>query len=94
MADFLVQYGEVFSIIIFFIPPISAVLILYFTKRNWIWLSIPITIVVDLLVWGKGIFESSHSGIALAFLIPQVTVVAIISFVILYIKKRRKKHNL
>jgi hypothetical protein len=79
MTDFLMQYGEIFSIIMFFIPPILSVLILYFTKRNWIWLSIPITIVVDLLVWGKGIFESSHSGIALAFLIPQVTVVAIIS---------------
>jgi hypothetical protein len=94
MTDFLMQYGEIFSIIMFFIPPILSVLILYFTKRNWIWLSIPITIVVDLLVWGKGIFESSHSGIALAFLIPQVTVVAIISFVILYIERRRKKHNL
>jgi hypothetical protein len=94
MTDFLMQYGEIFSIIMFFIPPILSVLILYFTKRNWIWLSIPITIVVDLLIWGKGIFESSHSGIALAFLIPQATVVAIISFVILYIKRRRKKHNL
>jgi len=94
MTDFLMQYGEIFSIIMFFIPPILSVIILYFTKRNWIWLSIPITIVVDLLIWGKGIFESSHSGIALAFLIPQVTVVAIISFVILYIERRRKKHNL
>jgi hypothetical protein len=94
MTDFLMQYGEIFSIIMFFIPPILSVIILYFTKRNWIWLSIPITIVVDLLIWGKGIFELSHSGIALAFLIPQVTVVAIISFVILYIKRRRKKHNL
>ena len=66
MTDFLMQYGEMFSIIMFsiimfFIPPILYVLILYFAKRNWIWLSIPITIVVDLLVWGKVIFESSHS---------------------------------
>lgn len=93
MTDFLTQYGEMFSIIMFFIPPILSVLILYFTKRNWIWLSIPITIVVDLLVWRRAIFESSHSGIALAFLIPQVTVVAIISFVILYIDKCRKRDN-
>lgn len=91
MTDFLMQYGEVFSIIMFFIPPILSVLILYFIKQNWIWLSIPITIVIDLLVWGKGIFESSHGGIALVFLIPQVTVVAIISFVILYLEKRRKR---
>lgn len=91
MADFLMQYGEVFSIIMFFIPPILSMLILYFTKRNWIWMSIPITIVVDLLVWGKGIFELSHGRVALIFLIPQVTIVTIISFVILCLEKRRKR---
>lgn len=91
MSDFLMQYGEIFSIIMFFVPAILSMLIFYFTKRNWIWMSILITIVVDLLVWGKGIFESSHVGIALVFLIPQVTAVAIISFVILYLEKRRKR---
>ena len=90
MTDFLMQYGEKFSIIMFFIPPILSVIILYFTKRNWIWLSIPVTIVVDLLVWGKGIFELSHGRIALVFLIPQVTVIAIISFMIFYLEKRKK----
>ncbi len=90
MTDFLFRYGEIISITVFFVPPILSVLILYFIKRNWIWLSIPITIVIDLLVWGKGIFESSHGGIVLVFLIPQVTVVAIISVVILYLEKRRK----
>lgn len=54
-------------------------------------MSIPITIVVDLLVWGKGIFELSHGRVALVFFIPQVTVVTIISFVILYLEKRRKR---
>lgn len=92
MEDFLMLYGEMFSIIIFFIPAILSMSIFYFTKRNWIWLSIPITIMVDLLAWGKGlIFESSHGGIVLVFLIPQVTVVVIISFIILCLKKRRKK---
>jgi len=91
MADFLMQYGEVFSIIMFFILPILSMLILYFTKRNWIWMSIPITIVVDLLVWGKGIFELSHGRVALIFLIPQVTIVTIISLVILYLENRKKK---
>lgn len=90
MTDFLIQYGEIFSIIMFLIPPILSVLILYFTKRDWIWLSIPITIVVDLLIWGKAIFELSHGRVALVFLIPQVTVVTIISFITLYLEKRRK----
>lgn len=91
MADFLIQYGEVLSVVMFFVPPILSILLLYITKRNWIWLSIPITIVADLLVWGKGVFELSHGRVALVFLIPQVAVVTIISFVILYLKKRRER---
>lgn len=91
MLDFIMQYGEMFFTIMFLLPAILSMLILYFTKRNWIWMSIPITIVVDLLVWGKGIIESPHGGIALVFLIPQATIVAIISFVILYLEKRRKR---
>ena len=61
MNDYLLQYGEVFSIVMFFIPPVLFLTALYFIKRRWIWLAIPITIIVDLLVWGKVIFESSHS---------------------------------
>lgn len=72
MTEFLFRYGEIISIIMFFAPPILLVLILYFIKRSWIWLSIPITMMIDLLVWGKGIFESSHGAIALVFLIPTV----------------------
>lgn len=74
----------------FFVPPIFSVLISYFIKRNWIWLSIPITVVIDLLVWGKVIFELSHGRVALVFLIPQVTVIAIISLWILYLEKHIK----
>lgn len=91
MRDVLLQYGDLISIIMFFIPPILSALIFYFAKRNWIWLSIPITIVVDLLVWGEVIFKSSHGGVAIVLLIPQVIVVATISFVILYLNKRRKR---
>ena len=91
MTDFLFQYGDIISIIMFFVPPVLSVLILYFIKRSWIWLSIPITIVVDLLIWGEGIFQSSHGSIVLVFLIPQVIVVAIISFGILYLEIRRKR---
>ncbi len=90
MTDFLFQYGVIISIIMYFIPPILSMLILYFIKRNWVWISIPITIVIDLLVWGKSILELSHGAIAFVLLIPQVTVVAIISFLILYLEKRRK----
>ncbi|MDD4726699.1 MAG: hypothetical protein PHR70_07925 [Tissierellia bacterium] len=91
MLDLLMQYGEMFSIIMFFIPAIFSMLVLYFAKRNWIWVSIPITIIVDLLVWGKAIVELSHARVLLIFLIPQVTVVAIISLVIIFLENRRRR---
>lgn len=91
MTDFLFRYGEIISIIMFSAPPILSMLILYFIKRNWIWLFIPITILIDLLVWGKGIFDSSHGAIALVFLVPQIIVVAIISLLIFYLEKRRQR---
>jgi preprotein translocase subunit YajC len=90
MSDFLMQYGEVFSIVMFFAPLILFLSVLYFIKRRWIWLAIPITIVVDLFVWGKGVFESPHGGVALVFLIPQIIVVAVISFAILFFEKNKK----
>lgn len=93
MSDFLMLYGEMFSMVMFFVPPILFLSALYFINRRWIWLSIPITIVVDLLVWGKAIFESAHGGVALVFLIPQIIVVAVISFVVIFLEKRRKLKN-
>lgn len=94
MSDFLMQYGEVFSIVMFFVPPILFLSTLYFIKRRWMWLAIPITIVVDLLVWGKGVFESPHGGVTLVFLIPQIIVVAVISFANLFFEKHKKLKKL
>ena len=37
MGDYLMQYGEVFSIVMFFIPPVLFLTALYFIKRRWIW---------------------------------------------------------
>lgn len=91
MNDFLMQYGEVFSVVMFFVPPILCLWALYFIKRRWIWLAVPVTIGVDLLVWGKGLFESPHGGVAIVFLIPQIIVVAVISFAILVLENRKLK---
>lgn len=51
--------SETFSIFMFIMPSIISLIILYFLDRRLIWLSIPITILFDLLVWGKAIFDSS-----------------------------------
>ena len=58
-------------------------LILFFAKRTLIWLSVPITVAVDALVWGPAVIHGgSYSAIALVFLVPQVLVVTAISFLI------------
>ena len=76
---------ETFSIFMFIMPSIISLIILYFLDRRLIWLSIPITILFDLLVWGKAIFDSSYArGLATVFLIPQIVVVIIISIVTIY----------
>lgn len=90
MSDFLMRYGEAFSVVLFFAPAILCILVLYFTKPSWIWLSIPVTVAVDLLVWGKVIFGLPHGKVALVFLIPQVILVTVISLIIYHLQKRRE----
>lgn len=83
--------SEGFSIFMFFVPPIISLITLYFLKRKLIWLSIPITILFDLLFWGKAILDSSYGrGLTAIFLIPQISVVIIISLAIIYREKRGK----
>ena len=91
MIDFSIRYGEIFSIVMYLIPPLLSLLILFFANRKLIWLSVPITIIVDLLVWGKVILYPAYIGLVLLFLVPQVIITATISFVVLYISKRRKQ---
>lgn len=73
--------SEVFSVCMFLLPPLAALLILFFTRRTLIWLSVPITVAVDALIWGPAVIHGgSYGAIALVFLVPQVLVVASISF--------------
>lgn len=90
MTEFLIRYGEVFSIVMYLIPPLFSLLILFFVNRKLIWISVPVTIIVDLLIWGKGLLYPDHRGLVLLFLVPQVIITATISFVVLYISKHRK----
>ena len=75
--------SEVFSLCMFLLPPLAALLILFFTRRTLIWLSVPITVAVDVLVWGPAVIQGgSYGAIALVFLVPQILIVAGISFFI------------
>ena len=75
--------SEAFSVCMFLLPPLAALLILFFVKRSLIWLSVPITVAVDALVWGPAVIHGgSYGAIALVFLMPQVLVVTGISLFI------------
>ena len=84
--------SESFSVCMFLLPPAAALLILFFAKRTLIWLSVPITVAVDALVWGPAVIHGgSYSAIALVFLVPQVLVVTGISIFIAWRGAKRAK---
>lgn len=75
--------SEAFSVCMFLLPPLAALLILYFARRSLIRLSVPITMAVDALIWGPAVVHGgSYGATALVFLVPQVLIVAGISFFI------------
>ena len=81
--------SEAFSIFMFFVPPIVTLLVLYLIRKKLIWVSIPVTILIDALFWGPAIMEAgSYGGVALIFLISQVIVVTLISLLIMWRTKK------
>lgn len=93
MFDIPFEYSEIFTIIMYFAPALISLMILYFAKRKMIWLSIPITIIFDILAFGKALVNYEFWQLTLVFLIPQIAVVAIISFIVMYINKKRTAHT-
>ena len=48
------QYGELISILFYLLPPILLLSVLCIVRRRMIWLAVPLTAIVDLLIWGQG----------------------------------------
>ena len=90
MFDSRFLYGEAFSIIMYFAPAIISLVVLGLVKRNLIWMSIPITIIADLIAFWSVLAYYESRGVALVFLIPQIIVVAAISAFVLYKSKKHK----
>ena len=82
--------SESFSMFMFFVPPlVAALLILYFIRKKLVWVAIPITLLLDFLIWGPAIAKAgSYGGAALIFLIPQVIVVTLMSLLIMRSAKK------
>lgn len=84
--------SEIFSMFMFFVPPITALLVLYFIRKKLVWIAIPITLLLDTLFWGPAIAKAgSYGGTALMFLIPRVIVVMLISLLIMRKAKKAAK---
>jgi hypothetical protein len=91
MFDIPIRYSEIFVIAMYFAPALISLTVLFFVKRKIIWLSIPITIIADLVAFWSGLVYYETRGIVLVFLIPQIIVVSIISVTITLIHRRRTK---
>ena len=90
MFDIPFEYSEAFTVIMYFAPALISLIVLFFAKRKLIWLSIPITIIADILAFGKALVYYEFWRLALVFLIPQIIVVTAISIAIMLIHRKRR----
>ncbi len=86
--------SPIFVIIMFYGPPVLSLLILFFIKRNCLYLSVPITAIIDMLFWGYTIINGgSYAKLVFVFLIPKWVFLLIISFVIMTVDKILNKNK-
>lgn len=79
-------------IIMSYAPPVLSLLILFFIKRNRLYISVPITILIDVLYWGFRIINgTAYISDAFIFTVPKWIYLLIISFVIMTVDKLLNK---
>ena len=81
-------------IIMSYVPPVLSLLILFFIKRNRLYISVPITILIDVLYWGFRIINgTAYISDAFIFTVPKWIYLLIISFVIMTVDKILNKNK-
>ena len=69
-------------------PLVLSLLILFFIKRNRLYISVPITILIDVIYWGFRIINgTAYISDAFIFTVPKWIYLLIISFVIMTVDK-------
>ena len=82
-------------IIISYVPPALSLLILFFIKRNRLYISVPVTALIDVIYWGFRIINgTAYIGDAFIFTVPKWIYLFIISFVIMTVDKILNKKQL
>ena len=79
------QNGELISILLYLLPPTLLLSVPCIVRRRMIWLAVPLTAIVDLLIWGRALLYNygEFRGIVLLFLLPQIAVTALIALLML-----------
>lgn len=74
------------SILLYLAPPLLSLAVLSLVRRSWVLLSVPFTLAVDLLVWGKALVynHGEFLGLTLLFLIPQLAATALLALFIFF----------
>ena len=89
MFDIPFEYGEAFTIIMYFAPALISLVVLWFANKKLSWIAIPITIIADLVAFWSALTNYEFWQLALVFLIPQIIVVTAISLIIMRIYRRK-----
>ena len=75
-------------IIISYVSPVLSFLMLLFIKRNRLYISVPITALIDVIYWGFRIINgTAYISDAFIFTVPKWIYLFIISFVIMTVDK-------
>ena len=75
-------------IIISYFPPILSLLILYFIKRDRLYISVPITALIDVIYWGFIILNgTAYLRDAFIFTVPKWIYLLMISFAIMAVDR-------
>jgi hypothetical protein len=89
MFDIPVEHSELFTVVMYFAPAIISLVSFGIIKRKLIWIAIPITVVADLIAFWSVLTNYETRQLALVFLVPQIFIVSVIAFVVMYIHKKR-----
>lgn len=86
--------SPIFVIILSYGPPVLSFLVLFFIKRDRLYISVPITALIDVIYWGFRILNgTAYISDAFIFTIPKWIYLLIISYIIMTVDKiLNKKH--
>ena len=91
MSEFI---GTLIAYMALILPPIVTMVIIWIRRRERIWLTIPITVVTDLVLFGMGLFMESSRASYIRILSSRLAIVAAITLILMLISRQMVKKKL